>query len=294
MATLSDLVDDVYEKLYGLAQVERPWRDTLSGAITISDTELTPATPSGWKRGDYAEFPDGEIVLFTEDGVDPGTTTVVREQRGSAAAAQVDGAVMYRNPRYTRVNIERAVNETIDVDLWPHVWSWHTDTVTYVDSDTTYELDQYVEDVVVVSQYNLEGDGRWHPLPPNRWDVERQVPSAISSTGTLLRLREPWDFDDTVYVTAKRRPASADVANLSAEIAAIVPWAAAGKLLAGQMGPISQDTVRQGRRDRSHATQGYQAMLSEFLRLRSNLHLTLTLEVPEDRRWRGTPRRRRW
>jgi len=294
MATLAGLVADTYNLLYGVAQMERPAEDTLTGAINDAVTSLTPTTTTLWKRDDYAEFADGEVVVFAADSA--GATVVRRAQRSTTAASHSDGALMYKNPLFLRSQIEDFVTEVVNNDLWEDVWSWHQDTLTYTQGDTTYDLDQYVEDVVKVYQYDLDSDNRLHPLPRTWWDVEKQVAAAVSTNKNLLRLRRVHDTTATVYYTAKRRPNAADLSNLSDECASLVKWAAAGKALAGlRSAPMRYDPAHQTR-DQSEGGpfRDYRGLMGEFLRGKTQLNRTLRREVPEERIFVRRQRRRSW
>lgn len=283
MATTADLVARTYEVLFGVARVERPAEDTLSGAILIGAVSLTPTTTAMWKRDDYAEFADGEVVIFAADSA--GATAVRRAQRGSTAAAQADGAVMRKNPWPLRVDIERKIDEVLLLDLWEHVWSWHNGTITYVAGDHLYDLPQYVEKVASVEQANVDSDGQFRPVDTSRWDVERQVASAIAANGNLLRLRDPFDGSSTIHYRGMRRPHPDDIANLDDELVPLVAWAAAAKCFAAD-GGATKDRARTQRSDATQQAQKYQMLMGEFLRMRSDYSRQLVGEVPRDMRFR--------
>ncbi len=299
MATLAALTDDVLHMLYGLAQVERPTEDTqVTATFADSDTEIELTTPALWKRGDYAEADDGDIIILTEDHpAATNTATVRRAQLGSTATQHVTAsAVWKKNPRYTRVQIERFINEVVRNDLWPDVWTWHNGTVTYTEGDSTYDLPQYIEDVVLVYQYDLSSDEKFHPLDNGYWDVERIIDTNVSTNQNLLRLRQPTDSSYTVYYTGKRRPHPDDLANMSTEVAQLIPWAVVAKLMAGvRAAPRRYDPPRQDR----DSTEGgefrdYRGFMTEFLRQKNNLNKLLLTEVKGEKRYRPRRRRRTW
>ena len=300
MATLSGLVDDVYTMLYGVAQAERPQEDTLATAVSdSSDTTWRFTTTTMWKRGDYAEAADtsGEIVIMTEDHPSGSDVTVRRGQRGTTKASSYSsGQVFYKNPTFPRFEIERLINQVVRNDLWPDVWSWHKDTLSFVAGTYVYALDQYVEDVVAVYQYDLSSDGRLWPLPRTWWDVERQVATTVATNSLALRIRTVKDEASTVYYTAKRRPDPNDLANMSDEVAELVPWAVVGKLGAGDRAAAVRHNPQ---RDRSDQTEGgpfrdYRGFMAEFLRMKNDLNKKLRTEVPQERIYRPKRRRRAW
>lgn len=292
MATLASLVQDTLNLLYGaIPLLTRPEEDVLNGLITSGATSLTPTTTAMWKRDDLAEFqPDGELVIFAADSA--GATTVRRAQRGTTAAAQADGDTMVKNPHFPIIDVQRAVNQTIRNDLFPHVWTWHQDTLTWTAGDYLYDLDAYVVEVVEVYQFNLNSDGRFHPVPNSWWDYEQQINTAVATNTGLFRIAKVFDADATVYYTAKRRPDAADIANFSSEIADLIPWAAAGKMMATRGAQVSLDAARSRHDESNRETSYYRTFMAEFLRMRDALNLILRDEVREEPRFRPRYRRR--
>ena len=288
MATLATLADQTYDLLVGAGPMERPQEDvgTLASAAA---TALTGIERSAlWKIGDYAEFVDnGELVIFTTDAA-AGAATVRRAQRGTTGATHT-AVVMRKNPLYPRVLIERMVNQVVR-SMWPTVWTWHKDTVMVLSQDTTYTLDQYIEDVVEVYQYDLNNDQRYHQVHPDSWRVIRQVDTGLATTGNLLRIASVQDLDELVYYTAKRRPHPNDLDNLSNELADLVPWMAAAQCVyaRGQAETYSS-SHNTGPRATEIARQRAQSWEGFYLRQLAARRDQLLLEVPRPRQW--SPRR---
>ena len=292
MATLASLTTDTHNLIHGLAQVERPQEDTIGAQLLVGGTSMTVTTNDLWKRDDLAEFqPDGEIVVCAADA-SGGTVTIRRNQRGTTAAQQESGDVTLKNPPFPIGQTQSIINQVIRNDLWPHVWSWHLGSFTFVLGDHLYDLAQYVTEVTMVYQYNLDNDDRFHPLPPSLWDTERQITSGAATNANLLRVVKVHDTDATVYYTAKRRPHDADVANMSDEVADLVPWAAAGKLLAARSPQTRLDAARSRYDEEGSHLRDYRGLMAEFLRMRQALNLQLQDEVLTEPRWRPKYRRR--
>lgn len=287
MATLAGLVDRTYEILFGVAQVERPAEDTISAEL--SGTSITVATDSMWKRGDYAEFDDGELVIFVADA--SGATTVRRAQRGTSSSTQASGNVIRKNPWPLRITVERMVNEVVLNELWPTVWTWHQGTISYTLEDHLYDLPEYIEDVVTLEQANVDGDGKFRPLSTNLWDVERQLSASIATNKTLLRLDRPYDVDSDIYYRGKRRPHPDDLGNLDEILETVVAWGAAAKCFVTSAGGASSDRARNQRRDAEVNRAMYQMLMGEFLRMKDERNRQLMKDVRPDMRWR--PRMRK-
>lgn len=287
MTTLALLTEATRNILYGLDGVERPREDTQSGTFAQAATSFTPTTPTLWKRDDYAEFDDGELIIFAADSV--GATVVRRAQRGSADVAHSAGDVVWKNPPFPIVDIQKRIREVIRVDL-RDVWTWHSDSLTATDLDHQYDLDQYISDVALVYQENIDGDERWRALPRGWWDVERQINTAVATNGGLLIIHRVYDVDETVYVLAKRRPHIDDLSNLDDAIADMIPYAAAGKMLAVRSAQVKQAAHRSQKDSEGGFMRDYRALMAEFIRMRDEYARSLQVEVREDKSWHGVQR----
>jgi hypothetical protein len=298
MTTLAALVDDSLAMLYGIPQAERPQEDTLASTVTDdADVSWRWTTEALWKRGDYAEAADsaGELVIMAEDHPAAADITVRRGQRDTTAkaAGYASGDVFYRNPVFSRVEMERMVDQVVRNELWPAVWTWHQDSLSFVAGAYYYPLDAYIDEVEVLYQYDLNSDGRFHPLDINRWSTEMQIDSGIATNGGLLRVRGVFDESEAVYYTAKRRPDPADLANLSAEVAELVPWAVVGKLVAAnRVAPIRSRPSTDGDNTEGGTTRDYRMFMAEFLRMRGALNKKLRKEIPADHRYKPRSGRR--
>lgn len=289
MSSLAVLTQATWDLLYGVGAFERPWEDRASGTISTGATDLSSLVTSNgnWFENDMMEFPAGELAFVVTDTA----TTVNRAKDGTGVEALSSGDPIIKNPPFPRKRVEQVVNEVVRASLWPSVWSWHHDTLTFTTADHMYDLDQYVDEVVVVYQENLNADERWHPLPVGWWDVERQINAAVATNTGLLRVKHVYDEDETVYYTAKRRPHVDDLDNLSDELADMVPYAAAGKLAVARS--IQQKQHRTSERRGKDFLADYDGFMSEFVRMRKEYSDQLRGEVRAEPRF-VPKRRRRW
>lgn len=287
MTTQAILEQAVLNLLYGQELVERPLEDRINGALANGTTEAVVFdTPAMWDTDDLVEYKvDGEVTRLISD------TVQKRAQLGTTGASKLDNAEVVKNPPFPLVDVRRALKEVVLVDLWPNVWTWVTDTLAASSSDRQYDLDEFVEEVVLVYQENIGSDERFRPLPPHWWDVERVVEATVATNSNLLILHHVYDFDETVYFTAKRRPdfSSAGFTAMSDEIAAMIPWAAAAKLLLSKSGQIKNAAART-QKDDGAIERSYARFMGEFVRMRDAYSRQLMGEVREDRRWRGPSR----
>lgn len=158
---LEDLVLDTLDLLYGQDQFRRPSRDTLYAAVgSAAATTFHFDHPDMWQKDDYAEYWPGdgtsaEVVLFNEDHPPEGTGDVTRgELRTTAAASYAAGDVFLRNPRFPVVKVERAINETIDNDLYPEIYYRSARTLTLQSGRKRYPLN--ANDFMVEHMYQLD------------------------------------------------------------------------------------------------------------------------------------------
>lgn len=293
MTTLALLTQATLNLIYGVEFVERPLEDRINGAIANGTTEAVVFDfPAMWDPDDYVEYkPDGEVTRLIND------TTQKRAQRGTTGVTHADNSEVTKNPPYTIADAQTHIRATIRNDLWPHVWTWYQDTLTAVDTDWMYDLDQHIADVAMVYQENIDADERWRPFPTSWWDVERQINPAVATQGGMLVARNAFDFDEPVYYLGKRRSHVDDLSNVSDEIADLIPWRAGAKLLASKGGQVKAAVAR-SRKDEAGSPyrQLYQLWMAEFLTARESLSRTLNSEVRVDRRWRNAERfaRRSW
>jgi hypothetical protein len=298
VTTLAALKTAVLNILYGLENMEHPVEDTLAALLTTGTTSMTPTTTALWKVDDFAEFQDGtdEVVRFAADSA--GATAIRRAQLGTAdpGTTHASGSVIAKNPPFFRFRIGQMVNEVVRNDLWPHVWTWHKDSITPTATGFMYDLDQYIDEVALVYQGNIDADDRFRPLPPGWWDVERQIDTDFVAQGGLLIINHVYDYDEDVYLIAKRRPHENDLSNVSDAIADMIPYAAAAKAIATRGGQVRHAGVRTAQDKDGGYAREYRSLMSEFLRMRDEHHRLLLDEVREDRRWRGKARafRRSW
>lgn len=294
MATLATLTDDVFDMVYGMTLIERPQEDTLTSAVSgTTDTTFQFDNNVLWKRGVYAEDASaGEIVIMAADQASSSDVTVRRGQNGTTAAASYAiGDVFYKNPPYPRYRVERFINETIDSNLFPNVWMWGETTLSFVSGDTTYEMPTNCGDVARVYQYDLNSDGKLYPIDGTLWEFESVVASGISTNENFLRLFRVKDEAATVYVTYKQIPDSSAISDLSDNVAAMVPWAVCGKLLAGtRLVPTRTAPGRAtpvANQSGSQLISDYGAFDTVFRRMRKDEKLRLNKEVPLQKRFRG-------
>ena len=292
MATLAGLTTDTLNMLYGMSQAERPQEDTITADLAQAATTMSVATTNLWKRGDYAEFSDGEVVICAADA-SAGSVTIRRKQRGSSDVAHTSGDAMIKNPLFPIVEVQQQITDVVARELWPHVWTWTKGTVTWAAGDHMYDLPANVDEVDLV--YQVDADTKvWKPFPTEWWDTERQIATLVSANNIVLRLRQTYDSTATIYYTGRLRPTSdtAGLAAMSDDVASLIPWAAKAKIVAGRPSATQYDPAGNVRRDGGGTTRQYRLLRAEFEYQRDQLRRRLLLEVRRVPRFRSRQRRR--
>jgi len=290
---------------YSSSPAKRPKFATLNGAFAAGSASLISDTQfeNLFNRGTIAEFEDGDLVRCTDDYVAATSVAVQRagETEGNfypdlTATSHADGAGCEIDPPFTRTLIETLINEVLRNDLWPHVWTWHSASVTFITGETTYALaDQYLLEVVRMYQHNTEGYEKFKFISRGHFEVEQQVNTAVDTNLATLRLLKVPDDDFVAYYDAKRRPHPDDLVNLSDEVADLIPWRVCAKLVEANIIP---DRVDPPRRARQNSDGGFardsRTFNAEFFQMRKGLNAKLKREIPEERLYVGNKRRRDW
>lgn len=205
MATaLGDLIEEVLLNLEGYIEDQDVF-GTLHAAVTNSALTF---------QVDGAVFPDGSgfspgIVELGDElvyvqAVDRATgvfSGCLRGWRGSTAVAWPAGTLVRNNPRFPRLSVKRAINDTLE-SLYPRVYSVKTTEFTYQGSRLTYDLPADCREVVDVSWLEPGASRKW--VQARRWAFDRDSASS-SATGRTLELYDA-SPGRTVKVTYEAEP----------------------------------------------------------------------------------------
>lgn len=160
-ATFLDLKNEVYLNVYGYAR-DQEQVTSVSTAALAADTTLTLADVTQVSRG-LLEI--GDELMWVQS-VDESTNQVTiapwgRGHLGTTAAAISQFAQATSNPRFPKVTISRAINQTI-LSVYPMLFGVAQTDLTWNASQTQYELPAAADRVLSV---------RWElPGPSNQWE----------------------------------------------------------------------------------------------------------------------------
>ena len=105
---------------------DEPAEDYITVSVdSTTATTITVATSSLWAAGQVWEFDDGdatsaEQILVRSVNPSTGVMTIKRAHGGSTAATHATSAVVLQSPRFLYDTVAQAVNQTLDVDLYPN------------------------------------------------------------------------------------------------------------------------------------------------------------------------------
>lgn len=160
---------------------------------------------------------DEELMWCTQ--IDPDANVVyvsVRGIYGSTAASHASGAIARNQPRFPRVTIMRAINDTLRA-VYPDLFAVATTELTSNLATATYELPANVELVLEVSYDDDDGTSYWTPL--RRYDVNMHANTDVFTTGKSLTIFEPMESGHAVNVTYRKVPTA--MSSLTDEFATV-------------------------------------------------------------------------
>jgi hypothetical protein len=184
MATFEDIIQEVMLNLEGFTGDQELYGTLETGinatASTLEVLGATYADGSGFTPG-LIEV--GEEIVYTQEfnrttGV---FTGCLRGWRGSTAVAHLAGTLIRNNPKFPRIAIKRAINDTIK-NLHPRVPAVRSYEFRYIAAQNRYLLPSDARAVIAV-MYDEPGPSRsW--LPVKTWNFEYIAANDnISTTG---------------------------------------------------------------------------------------------------------------
>jgi len=186
MATFEQLTEECLLNLEGFT-ADQGIYGTLNGAI--SDTSTTFIVDGAIVNADQSGFSTG-LIEVDEELINCryiNTTTgefsnVLRGFRSSTATAHDAGTLVRNNPKFPRVAIKRAINDTIG-QLHPHIMAIKKTEITMVGGVIQYDLPEDANGVISVQIQELGASKRWVDLKTWRFD---STGASNSVTGKVI------------------------------------------------------------------------------------------------------------
>lgn len=217
MSQLGALIEEVLLDLEGYIEDQDVF-GTLHASVASGDLTFTI---------DGAVFPDGsgfspgileigdELVYVQQINKATGVASgVLRGWRGTTPTAWPAGTLIRNNPRFPRIAVKRAINNTLKA-MYPRVYAIKSTEFMCQAARIRYDLPADVAEVLDVS-WSVPGPTRsWENV--RRWDFDRNAPS-VTASGRALELVDALP-GRTVQVTYQAEPAA--LSNLTDEFTTV-------------------------------------------------------------------------
>ena len=186
MPTLSEMIDEVRGNLQGYTlRQDRITYVANSGGLTTTTSAIQVGSADNLAKG-LIEI-DDELIWIDSFNKSNNTLNVIpgfgRGYQGTTAAPHAQYAQVTLAPTFPRVNIKKAINDTIN-SLYPKLWATSYYTFTFNASQTTYALPDDVENILYMSWQTTGSSQEW--LPINKWRADGMANVAtFNSTNTV-------------------------------------------------------------------------------------------------------------
>jgi len=198
MATLSDMIDEVRSSLAGYTL--RQDRITyLNAAINTTATAIQVGNSANLAKG-IIEI-DDELIWI--DNFDKANNQLVvapgfgRGYLGTTASPHAQYAQVTLAPTFPRVNIKKAINDTIR-SLYPKLFAVGSTTFTFNAAQVTYPLPDDAREVLYMSWQTTGSSKEW--LPIRKWRFDPLANTSTFNTQKTINLYENIQPGRTVKV----------------------------------------------------------------------------------------------
>ena len=210
MPTLSELVDEVKASLtgYTLRQDRITYLANPAG-LTTTGTSITVGSDNNLAKG-VIEI-DDELLWI--DSFDKGTQTLNvipgfgRGYQGTNPAPHSQYAQITLSPTFPRVNIKKAINDTI-ASVFPKLWSLSSTTLSYNTIQTTYALPDDCEDVLAVTWQTTGPTKEWYPV--RNWRLDAMANQATFNSTSTISIYDRIDAGRTIQIWYTTEPNTLD------------------------------------------------------------------------------------
>lgn len=210
MPTLGEMIDEIRANLQGYAlRQDRITYVTNSGGLTTTSNSITVGSANNLAKG-VIEI-DDELIWIDSFNQSTNTMTVApgfgRGYQGTTASPHAQYAQVTLSPTFPRVNIKKAINDTIN-SFYPKLWATSYTTFTFNASQTTYALPDDAEQILYMSWQTTGSSQEW--LPVNRWRMDPMANAATFNTNNTVNIYENIQPGRTVQVWYTTEPNTLD------------------------------------------------------------------------------------
>jgi hypothetical protein len=213
MATLKDMIDEVRSNLAGYTmRQDRITYLANSSGINTTDTSITIGSSSNLAKG-VIEIDDELIWIDSFDKASSVLNVIPGFGRGysnTSPAPHAQYAQIILSPTFPRVNVKKAINDTIN-SVFPKLWSIQSTTFTFNPAVTTYALPDDAEDVLGVTWETVGATKEW--LPVRRWRMDGMANSTAFNSNSTITIHDAITPGRTVQVWYTSQPNTLDSSN---------------------------------------------------------------------------------
>lgn len=184
--TFAQMVDEVRSNLSGYTlRQDRITNLTNTGGINTSELAIKIGNSENLAKG-IIEIDDELIWVNSFDKANLTLNAIQgfgRGYGGTTPAPHAQNAMVTMTPTFPRVNVKKAINDTIN-SLYPKLFAVSSTTFTFNAAQVAYPLPDDARDVMFVSWQTPGPSREW--LPVNRWRIDRMANvSAFNTTKTV-------------------------------------------------------------------------------------------------------------
>ena len=184
--TFAQMVDEVRSNLAGYTlRQDRITNLTNSGGINATELAIKIGNSENLAKG-IIEIDDELIWVNSFDKANLTLNAIAgfgRGYGGTTPAPHAQNAMVTMTPTFPRVNVKKAINDTIN-SLYPKLFAVNKTTFTFNAAQVAYPLPDDARDVLFVSWQTVGPSREW--LPVNRWRIDRMANiNAFNTTKTV-------------------------------------------------------------------------------------------------------------
>jgi len=210
MATLKDMVDEVRSNLAGYTmRQDRITYLANTGGINTTATSITIGSSSNLAKG-VIEI-DDELLWIDSFDKTSSTLNVIpgfgRGYSNTSPAPHAQYAQVTLSPTFPRVNIKKAINDTINA-VYPKIWAISSTTFKFNPAQVAYPLPDDAQEILAVSWQSVGPSKEW--VTVKRWREDRTANAGAFNTNKTISLYDSIVAGRTVQVWYAAQPNTLD------------------------------------------------------------------------------------
>ena len=190
MPTFAQMVDEVRSNLSGYTlRQDRISNLTNPGGINTSELAIKIGNSENLAKG-IIEIDDELIWVNSFDKQNLTLNAIQgfgRGYGGTTPAPHAQNAMVTMTPTFPRVNVKKAINDTIN-SFYPKLFGVASTTFTFNAAQVAYPLPAEARDVLYISWQTVGPSKEW--LPVNRWRFDRMANVAAFNTNKTVNIYE--------------------------------------------------------------------------------------------------------